>query len=54
MLARPASLPSFGNERIAQKHIEFGFSGQPALVDIALSEWQKALQAKGYTVQAKD
>lgn len=51
---RLSSLPSFGNERIAQMHIEFGFSGQSALVDIALSEWQKALQAKGYTLQAKD
>jgi molybdopterin-biosynthesis enzyme MoeA-like protein len=50
---RLSSLPSFGNERIAQMHIEFGFSGQSALVDIALSEWQKALQAKGYTVQPK-
>ena len=50
---RFSSLPSFGNDAIPQMHIEFSFSGQAALVDIALSEWQKALQAKGYTVQAK-
>ena len=50
---RFSSLPSFGNAAIPQMHIEFSFSGQPALVSIALAEWQKALQAKGYTVQAK-
>lgn len=50
---RLSSLPSFGNETIPQMHIEFGFSGQPALVAIALDEWKKALQARGYVLQDK-
>ncbi|WP_174874475.1 competence/damage-inducible protein A [Vogesella oryzae] len=50
---RLSSLPSFGTEAIPQMHIEFGFTGQSALAAIALSEWRRALQAKGYVVQDK-
>ncbi|KUM03458.1 competence/damage-inducible protein A [Chromobacterium subtsugae] len=49
-----SSLPSFGNEAIPEMHIEFGFAGQPALVEIAIGEWVKAIQARGYEVRAKD
>ncbi|SMF06298.1 competence/damage-inducible protein A [Pseudogulbenkiania subflava] len=47
-----SSLPNFGNEAIPQMHIEFGFSGQPALVDIALSELEKELVKRGYEVRS--
>ena len=47
---RLSSLPSFGSAVIPEMHIEFGFSGQPALVAIALAEWKKALQARGYAL----
>ncbi|MFC3533046.1 competence/damage-inducible protein A [Vogesella facilis] len=50
---RFSSLPSFGSEAIPQPHIEFSFSGQPALVAMALAEWQTALQGMGYQVQAR-
>jgi len=50
---RFSSLPNFGTEVIPQMHIEFGFSGQPALVAMALDEWRKALLAKGYEVRDK-
>ncbi|WP_434627920.1 competence/damage-inducible protein A [Chromobacterium sp. CV08] len=46
-----SSLPNFGNEAIPEMHIEFGFSGQPALVEIAIAEWVKALQQLGYEVR---
>lgn len=48
-----SSLPNFGNEAIPQMHIEFGFSGLPALVEIAIAEWVKALQGLGYEVRVK-
>lgn len=48
-----SSLPNFGNESIPEMHIEFGFSGQPALVDIALDEFGKALGERGYEVRDK-
>jgi molybdopterin-biosynthesis enzyme MoeA-like protein len=50
---RFSSLPNFGTDAIPQMHIEFGFSGQPALVAMALDEWRKALLAKGYEVRDK-
>lgn len=42
------SLPCFGSERIAQMHIEFGFSGQAALAELALAEFRAALKQRGY------
>ncbi|WP_024303274.1 molybdopterin-binding protein [Pseudogulbenkiania sp. MAI-1] len=48
-----SSLPNFGNEAIPEMHIEFGFSGQPALVDIALDEWRRALSERGYELRDK-
>ncbi|OWY40612.1 competence/damage-inducible protein A [Xenophilus sp. AP218F] len=48
-----SSLPNFGNESIPQMHIEFGFAGRAALVEIALAEWKKALQALGYEIREK-
>ncbi|BAK77626.1 molybdopterin binding domain protein [Pseudogulbenkiania sp. NH8B] len=47
-----SSLPNFGNDAIPQMHIEFGFSGQPALVGIALSELEKELVKRGYEVRS--
>ncbi|TCP14616.1 molybdopterin-biosynthesis enzyme MoeA-like protein [Crenobacter luteus] len=47
---RFSSLPSFATaERPMQ--IEFGFTGPPSLAAIALAEFEKALKARGYTVQ---
>ncbi|WP_293760022.1 competence/damage-inducible protein A [uncultured Aquitalea sp.] len=50
---RLSSLPNFGNDAIPQMHIEFGFSGQPALVQMAMSEFRKALQEMGYELREK-
>ncbi|AUH51526.1 competence/damage-inducible protein A [Chromobacterium sp. ATCC 53434] len=50
---RLSSLPNFGNEAIPEMHIEFGFAGQPALVEIAIVEWVKALGERGYEVRDK-
>ena len=50
---RFSSLPNFGNARFAQMHIEFGFTGAPALVGIAIAELEKALKARGYEVVRK-
>ncbi|SCK29136.1 molybdopterin-binding protein [Vogesella sp. LIG4] len=50
---RFSCLPSFGSEAIPEMHIEFGFSGQPALVAIALAEWRQALQARGYELRER-
>ena len=48
-----SSLPSFGNDTIPQMHIDFGFSGQRQLVDIAVTEWRKALTAAGYELRER-
>ncbi|UTH73695.1 molybdopterin-binding protein [Chromobacterium sp. IIBBL 290-4] len=48
-----SSLPSFGNDAIPQMHIEFGFAGQPDLVEIAMSEWRKALMDRAYELREK-
>ncbi|PRP70801.1 competence/damage-inducible protein A [Chromobacterium amazonense] len=48
-----SSLPNFGNETIPEMHIEFGFSGQPALLEIAMAEWRKALSERGYELRQK-
>ncbi|GGY21132.1 competence/damage-inducible protein A [Paludibacterium paludis] len=47
---RLSSLPSFGTEAIKTPHIEFGFTGQPALVGVALAEFARDLKARGYTL----
>ncbi|BEV70697.1 MULTISPECIES: molybdopterin-binding protein [unclassified Paludibacterium] len=47
---RLSSLPSFGNQRISQMHIEFGFNGKAALAEMALAEFAAALKARGYTL----
>ncbi|MCW3479136.1 molybdopterin-binding protein [Neisseriaceae bacterium JH1-16] len=44
---RFSSLPSFARADVPG-HIEFGFSGAPDLVDIALGELRKALETRGY------
>ncbi|OQS09168.1 competence/damage-inducible protein A [Chromobacterium violaceum] len=49
-----SSLPNFGNQAIPDMHIEFGFTGQPALVEIAIAEWAKALRGLGYEVRTGD
>ncbi|WP_234004371.1 competence/damage-inducible protein A [Chromobacterium vaccinii] len=51
---RLSCLPNFGSEEIPEMHIEFGFAGQPTLVEIAIDEWVKALQARGYEVRANN
>ena len=48
-----SSLPNFGNEAIPQMHIEFGFTGQPQLVNIAMAEFRRSLQAAGYELRDK-
>ena len=48
-----SSLPSFGSDTIAQMHIDFGFTGQRQLVEIAMGEWRKALTAAGYTLRER-
>jgi molybdopterin-biosynthesis enzyme MoeA-like protein len=45
-----SSLPCFGNDRIAQMHIEFGFCGPQALADVALAEFAAALKSRGYVL----
>jgi molybdopterin-biosynthesis enzyme MoeA-like protein len=45
-----SSLPSFGNDRIAVMHIEFGFCGPQALAEVALAEFAAALKARGYAL----
>ncbi|QEL55019.1 competence/damage-inducible protein A [Chromobacterium paludis] len=47
-----SSLPNFGNEAIPQMHIEFGFAGQPGLVEIAMAEWGKVLRERGYEIRS--
>lgn len=47
---RLSSLPSFGNDRIAQMHIEFGFNGPQALAEVAVAELAAALKARGYAL----
>ncbi|MDN0085275.1 molybdopterin-binding protein [Crenobacter sp. SG2305] len=44
---RFSSLPSFAHDDVPG-HIEFGFSGPPGLVELALSELRKALEMRGY------
>ena len=48
-----SSLPSFGSDTIPQMHIDFGFTGQRQLVEIAIAEWRKALTAAGYTLRER-
>lgn len=48
-----SSLPSFGSDTIPQMHIDFGFTGQGQLVEIAIAEWRKALTAAGYTLRER-
>lgn len=45
---RFSSLPSYGNNRYAQPHIEFSVSGTPDVAQKAASELQNALIARGY------
>lgn len=48
-----SSLPSFGTDIIPQMHIEFGFTGQRQLVDIAIAEWRTALSTAGYELRER-
>lgn len=48
-----SSLPSFGSDTIPQMHIDFGFTGQRQLVEIAMAEWRKALTAAGYALRER-
>jgi len=47
---RFSSLPNFGNERIKQMHIEFGFTGARGLVEQALAEFCSELKARGLSL----
>ena len=45
---RFSSLPSFGSDALPMMHIEFGLSGAPALVRIAIAELRRAVSDLGY------
>jgi molybdopterin-biosynthesis enzyme MoeA-like protein len=44
-------LPCFGSARIAQPHIEFGFSGPQAAAEEALAAFRAELLERGYALQ---
>jgi len=47
---RFSCLPCFGSARIERMHIEFGFSGQATLAELALAELSADLRSRGYAL----
>ena len=43
-------LPSYGNDRHPEPHIEFSVSGKPQLAEDAAAELRAALVARGYQI----